>query len=240
MTIYPAIDIKDGQCVRLLQGRMEDATVYGQNPAAMAMRFQEAGAKWIHVVDLNGAFEGDSVNLEAIRGIVEVVDANVQVGGGIRTMAQIDRMLGIGVSRVILGTAALKNPQLVQEAVDKYGYRIAVGIDAKDGYVAINGWAEATEMTAIELGKRVAEAGVKTVIYTDISKDGMMVGPNFESTKELIDTTGLDIILSGGVSRMEDVKQAAEIGAAGAIAGKAIYTGAIDLNEALKWEATSC
>ena len=240
MILYPAIDIKDGQCVRLLQGRMEDATVYGKNPAAMAKKFEEAGARWIHVVDLNGAFQGDSVNLEAIRGIVQAVNAKVQVGGGIRTMKQIDRMLGIGVSRVILGTAALKNPQLVKDAVKKYGDKIAVGIDAKDGYVAINGWAEATEMTAIQLGKQVASAGVKTVIYTDIAKDGMMVGPNFDSTKELIDQTGLDIILSGGVSRMEDVKQAAAIGAAGAITGKAIYTGAIDLVEALKWEAKSC
>lgn len=233
--IYPAIDLKDGQAVRLQQGDMDKSTVYGENPAEVAKTFESAGAKWIHVVDLNGAFAGKSKNLDAIKSIIASVSIPVQIGGGIRTMENINTMINeVGIQRVILGTAAAKNPQLVKDAVKKYGDKIAVGIDAKDSYVAVNGWAETSSILAVDLTKQMKNAGVTTFIYTDISKDGMMEGPNISETKIISEIGGIDVILSGGISNKQDILNAKEAGFAGAITGKAIYTGAIDLKEVIK------
>lgn len=235
MNIYPAIDLKDNACVRLLQGRMEDATVYGRDPAQMARRWVSEGARWLHVVDLDGAFAGESVNLPAIQAIVAASGIPVQLGGGIRTLEQIGRMLEqVGVRRVILGTAAIEEPDLVAEAVQRYGERIAVGIDASQGRVAVRGWAEATAVTPVELGLKMTALGVQTIIYTDISRDGMLTGPNFEATKELIEATGAQVIVSGGVASLEDVRRSRAIGAEGVILGRAMYTGAVALGQALK------
>ncbi len=235
MNIYPAIDLKDNACVRLLQGRMEDATVYGKDPAKMARRWVAEGARWLHVVDLDGAFAGESVNLPAIQAIVAASGIPVQLGGGIRTLEQIGHLLEqVGVRRVILGTAAIEEPDLVKKAVQRYGERIAVGIDASQGRVAVRGWAEATAVTPVELGLRMTALGVQTIIYTDISRDGMLTGPNFEATKELIEATGAKVIVSGGVASLEDVRRSRAIGAEGVILGRAIYTGAVSLGQALK------
>ena len=234
MILYPAIDLKENQCVRLLQGRMEDATVFGSDPGAMARRWTDEGARWIHVVDLDGAFAGRSVNLPAIKAIV-AAGVPVQLGGGIRAMSQITAMLEeVGVARVILGTAALEQPDLVEKAVRQYGERIAVGIDAKEGRVAVRGWAQTSQVAAVDLGCKMADAGVRTLIYTDIARDGMMTGPNFEASAQMIEKTGLEVIVSGGVANLEDVKKSGQIGAAGVILGRAIYSGALDLKEALK------
>ncbi len=234
MIVYPAIDLKGGQCVRLKQGDMAQATVYGTDPAAMARSFAAQGAQWLHVVDLDGAFAGDSRNLEAIEAIV-AVGLPVQVGGGLRSIAHLERMLGeIGATRAILGTAALRDRAFLAEAVGRWGAeRIAVGIDARDGRVAVNGWAELTDQTPVALASEVAALGVRTIVYTDISRDGMLSGPNFKATARLIAETGLDVILSGGVGAPEHVRRAREIGAAGAIVGKAIYTGAVVLKDAI-------
>lgn len=237
MIVYPAIDLKGGQCVRLLQGRMEDATVYGTDPAAMAQKWAGMGAQWLHVVDLDGAFAGNSANLEAVRAIVGSLSIPVQLGGGIRSLAQIQTLLEeVGVERVILGTAALENPDLLEQALAKYGQRIAVGIDAKGGKVAVRGWADVSGEDAVAMGKRMHGMGVRTVIYTDIARDGMMTGPNFEETERMIRDTGLDIIVSGGVAALEDVAHSRAMGAAGVILGKSIYSGAIQLPEALSLE----
>jgi phosphoribosylformimino-5-aminoimidazole carboxamide ribotide isomerase len=235
MILYPAIDLKDNKCVRLVQGKMDQETVFGENAGEMAARWVAQGAKWLHVVDLNGAFTGYSVNLPAIRAIVRTAKVPVQLGGGIRTMDHIRSMLEeIGIQRVILGTVAIEQPQLVSEAVACYGNRIAVGIDASQGKVAVKGWAEATQVTPLELGKRMVALGVETFIYTDISRDGMLSGPNFDATRSLIEATGAQVIVSGGVASLSDITRAKEIKASGVILGKAIYTGAIKLDEALK------
>ena len=237
MIIYPAIDLKDGNCVRLIQGDMENPTTYSNNPAGVAKLFERAGAKWIHVVDLNGAFEGKSVNEKSIKQIVANVNIPIQLGGGIRTLDDIQRILSYGVSRVILGTAAVTDPDMVTEAILMYGDKIAVGIDARDGRVAINGWVDKTEIKALDFAMDMKSRGVKTIIYTDISKDGMMEGPNIKVAKDLIDDTGLDVIVSGGISTMNDIRNSRIIGAIGVITGKAIYSGAIKLGEAIKMEA---
>lgn len=236
MIIYPAIDLKDEKCVRLKQGEMDQSTVYSKNPARVAKVFERLGAKWIHVVDLNGAFEGKSVNEESIKKIVSSVKIPIQLGGGIRTMEDINRVIGYGVSRVILGTAAVKNPELVYYAVELYGDKIAVGLDAKNGMVAVNGWVENTGIKALDFALDMKKRGVKTLIYTDISKDGMMEGPNIKASKDLIDDTGLQIIVSGGISSLNDIRNSRIIGAAGVITGKALYTGAFKLREALLLE----
>ncbi len=240
MIIYPAIDLKGGQCVRLQQGDMERATVYGYDPAAVARSFAEKGAQWLHVVDLDGAFTGDSRNLDAVRAIVAAVHIPVQLGGGLRSMERLQQVFEAGVSRAILGTAALEDEEFLKEAVAAYGDRIAVGIDAKDGLVAVRGWAEASDVTPLALALRVKAAGVRTVIYTDISRDGMLSGPNFEATKALIDGTGLDVIVSGGVADLGHVTQSKQIAAAGVIIGRAIYTGAVRLEEAIAEGGKSC
>ena len=234
MQIYPAIDLKNGQCVRLKQGRFDDVTSYGDDPVQRAKIWEEAGATYIHVVDLDGARTGNSYNLEAIKKIVAAVNVPIQTGGGIRSMRDIEQRIDAGVSRVIIGTAAVNNPELVKEAVRVYGDKIAVGIDASKGMVATDGWEKISDVPAIELCKKMAEIGVKTVVYTDISKDGMMSGPNIESTKELVEQSGIDIIASGGVSTMSDLEGVESINAQGVIIGKALYQGALDLKEIIE------
>lgn len=233
MQIYPAIDIKNGQCVRLKQGRFDDMTVYGNDPLGIARKFVAAGATYLHVVDLDGARMGSGYNQEAIKKIIDTFNIPVQTGGGIRTMRDIEERIAIGVSRVILGTTAVSNAEIVKEAVKIYGDKIAVGIDAVNGRVAIQGWEKVSEVSAMELCKQMKDFGVKTIIYTDITKDGMMVGPNIEATKEIIDATGINIITSGGISAMMDIEKANQIGSHGVIIGKALYKGALDLSEVI-------
>jgi phosphoribosylformimino-5-aminoimidazole carboxamide ribotide isomerase len=238
MIIYPAIDLKDGQVVRLLQGRMEDATVYSDNPAQVAADFWAKGSQYLHIVDLNGAFLGQPVNDQALKSIVQSVPLKIQVGGGIRSLERIEELLELGVFRVILGTAAVRNPKLVEEAVRRYSDQIIVGIDARDGLVAVGGWAEATQLKAEELGKAMKQIGVSRIIFTDIARDGMLSGPNIKSTVNMARETGLEIIASGGISTLGDLqklKAEAERGVAieGAIIGKALYSGAFTLEEAL-------
>lgn len=234
MEIYPAIDIKDGNCVRLMQGDFDQVTVYGNSPAAMAQKWASTGAKNLHVVDLDGALAGNGVNEKAIAAICQSVDMKVQTGGGIRTMEDIDRKISLGVSRVILGTAAVKNEQLVRDAVAKYGDKIAVGIDAKDGKVAIAGWKDVCDIDAVAFGKKMADIGVKTFIYTDIATDGMLGGCNVEAMKVMSRETGANVIASGGVASLEDIRLLKEANIYGAIIGKALYTGYVDLAQALE------
>lgn len=237
MNIYPAIDIRDGRCVMLMQGDADKETVYSNNPVEVARRWQDMGAKFLHIVDLDGAFQGESRNIEVIMEVIESVSISLQIGGGFRTLKKIELFLeDPKVARVILGTSAVTKPQLLEKAIGIYGDRIAVGIDAKDGQVAIRGWVEKTETDSIEFGKRLRNMGVDTVIYTDIEKDGMLKGPNIEATKAMIDETGLKIIASGGVTSLEDIKLIKGIGAEGVIIGKALYSGAIALGDALGYE----
>ena len=234
MIIFPAIDIKNGKCVRLLQGRAEDEIIYGNDPVEMALSWERQGGEYIHAVDLDGAFDGKSPNEEIVKSMVKAVSIPIQLGGGIRSMDKIQRLLeDYGIQRVILGTAAIENTELLQRAVDKFGDRIVVGIDASKGKAAIKGWVQKTDISALDLGRKVKDIGVNTVIYTDIAKDGMLSGPNKQETKEMIDQTGLNIIASGGITNLEDLRQMKEIGAAGAIVGKALYTRAIRLSDAL-------
>ncbi|AGA68751.1 1-(5-phosphoribosyl)-5-((5-phosphoribosylamino)methylideneamino) imidazole-4-carboxamide isomerase [Desulfitobacterium dichloroeliminans LMG P-21439] len=244
MRIFPAIDLKGGKAVRLLQGRMEDATVYSENPVEVARDFKAQGADSLHVVDLDGAFAGQPVNDLIIRQLIQSSGLKVQVGGGIRSLERIEELLNLGVERVILGTVAVRNPELVQQAVARFGEAIVVGIDAKDGQVAVQGWAEKTELEALELALKMKEVGVKHLVFTDISRDGMLQGPNIQSTVELARVSGLQVVASGGVSHLEDIillqKEANQgVPIAGAIIGKALYTGAIALSAALAVTASS-
>ncbi len=235
MKLYPAIDIKDGQCVRLRQGVYDDKTVYADKPCEVAKEFEEAGARFIHLVDLDGAREGRSVNDEAVKAIIDCVSIPVEIGGGIRTTEDISRKLDLGVSRVIIGTEAVRRPEFVKESIRQFGAdKIIVGIDAKDGKVAVSGWEEISKITAVELALLMKEMGVKTIIYTDISKDGMLSGPNIMQTKKLAEATGLEIVASGGVSSVQDLRELAKAGVDGAILGKAIYEHKIDLKEVAK------
>lgn len=233
MQIYPAIDIKDGKAVRLTQGRFDDVTVFYDDPADAAKQWIDAGASYIHMVDLDGARYGRSFITDVIKAIRVKYDVPIQTGGGVRSLDDVAERISAGVSRVIIGTAAVKDPELVKEAVRLYGDRIAVGVDAKNGFVAVSGWEEVSDVSAAELCLKMKGYGVKTVIYTDISKDGMMSGPNTASTKELIERTGLDIIASGGISSMEDIQNVADIGSAGVIIGRALYNGTLDLKEVI-------
>ena len=239
MILYPAIDLKDGACVRLRRGAMDEATVYSSDPAAQARAWQDAGCMWLHVVDLNGAFAGRSVNEEAIKAILEVADVPVQLGGGIRDMAGIERWLEAGVRRVILGSAAVKNPALVREACRAFPLRIAVGIDAREGIVATEGWAESSGIPATELALRFEDAGVGAVIYTDIGRDGMLTGLNIEATLALAARLQTPVIASGGVGTLDDIKafrdaaRSARGTIAGVIVGRALYDGRISINDAL-------
>lgn len=233
MRIYPAIDIKGGKCVRLLQGRESDVTIYANDPAKMALAFEEAGAKALHIVDLDGAFSGAGQNLGAVKAILAAVRIPVQLGGGIRTLESIDHLLNLGVGRVILGTAALNDPELVAFAAGKYPGRIVAGIDASGGRVAIKGWVELSDVSPAELARRLKPLGISTAIYTDISRDGMLSGPNLDSTLEMVQSSGMEIIASGGVSCMDDLFALESAKVSGAIVGKAIYDGRIDLRTAL-------
>lgn len=230
MKIYPAIDIKDGKCVRLCQGKFDNVTEYAENPVLIAKKWEEKGASFIHVVDLDGALKGTSVNSEILKEIVNTVNIPVQTGGGIRTLEDIKFKIELGVSRVIIGTAAIENEEMIKEAVKLYKDKIAVGIDAKDGYVALEGWEKISSVRAVDLCVNMKEYGVKTFIYTDISKDGMLLGPNIEATKELVDLTGINVIGSGGVASKRDLEKFEKIGVEGVIIGKALY------NENLKLE----
>lgn len=239
MLLFPAIDLKEGKAVRLLQGRMEDSTVYADDPVEVAKDFERQGASYLHVVDLNGAFTGVPVNDEVIRKIVGSVSLKVQVGGGIRTMERITELLDLGVERVILGTIAVKDPELVAEAARRYGERIVVGIDALGGRVAVQGWAEATEMQAVDLALSMKNVGIKHVVFTDIARDGMLSGPNIESTVQLAQETGIAVIASGGISTLADLhhlqaEHLKGVSIEGAITGKALYSGAFTLREALE------
>ena len=233
MQIYPAIDLKDGKCVRLQQGNFDHVTVFHNDPADAAKAWLAAGASYIHVVDLDGSRLGTAHNNEAIQRIVEAGKLPIQVGGGIRSMRDIEEKLSIGVSRVILGTAAINAPCFVKRAVEAYGDKIAVGIDAVNGKVAISGWEEVSSVSALDLCMQMKDFGVRTIIYTDISKDGMMQGPNVEATKEIVDATQLNIIASGGISGMNDLERVRDIGVSGAIIGTALYKGVIALSEAI-------
>lgn len=236
MILFPAIDVKDGNCVRLLHGAMDKATVFGHDPAAQARRFEDAGFRWLHIVDLNGAFAGRSANGGAVEAILNAITVPAQLGGGIRDMADIERWLAAGITRVILGTAALRNPALVKEACRAFPERIAVGIDARDGCVAVEGWAETSAVQAVELARRFEDAGVAAIIYTDIGRDGAMQGPNIAETTALAEAVSTPVILSGGVSSVDDIRNIREYeasGIEGVIIGRALYDGAIDAREAL-------
>ena len=236
MILFPAIDIRNGRCVRLTEGKFECETVFAEDPAEMAVRWADAGAEYLHVVDLDGALAGQSSNTEVIKRILAKVKIPVQVGGGIRTLANIEKMLALGVTRVILGSVAVRDSELVREACQKFPGQVVVGIDAKNGEVAVEGWGIGGGIGAVELAKKMAAVGVEHIIFTDISRDGMLSGVNVEATAELAKTSGIKVIASGGVSSLADIKalQAhAADGIEGCIIGKAIYTGALDLKEAL-------
>ncbi|WP_166240831.1 1-(5-phosphoribosyl)-5-[(5-phosphoribosylamino)methylideneamino]imidazole-4-carboxamide isomerase [Paenibacillus turpanensis] len=235
--IYPAIDIRDGKCVRLLQGDYNKETVYNDKPLEVAKEWEAKGADWIHLVDLDGAKAGHPVNHELIGEIARTVKVPVQVGGGLRTREDVDRLLALGVSRVIIGTAAIEDRAFVEELLRDLPNQVAIGIDARDGYVATRGWLETSQVKATDLAKQLAELGAQTFIFTDISRDGMMGGPNIEAIANLAAVSGRSVIASGGVSRPEDLTALAarsKDGVAGAIVGKALYTGAIDLAQAVK------
>lgn len=235
MQIYPAIDVKNGQCVRLRQGQFHDVEVYSHMPLKVAKLWEEQGASYIHMVDLDGALAGRSVNEKVIREVVLGTSVPVQVGGGIRTIQDIENKLKLGVSRVIIGTKAVENPAFVKEAVSAFGPdKIVVGIDAKQGMVAIEGWEKVSNYNAVTLALQMKEFGIKTVIYTDISKDGMLQGPNVEHTKEMVEATGLEIIASGGISSLKDLEMLHDISAHGAVIGKALYENRLDLKNAIR------
>lgn len=236
MRLYPAIDLKEGKCVRLLQGRMEDATVFNDDPAAQALIWQAAGAEYLHLVDLDGAFKKSPQNKAAVKAILAAVNIPVQLGGGVRDAGTLEMYFNLGVSRLIIGTAAAKDPLFVKRACQAYPGKIAVGLDARNGYVAVNGWAETSAITAVDLAREFEDSGVSAIIFTDISRDGMQTGPNLEATAELAARVEIPIIASGGFAGMHDIRnllQYRERGIEGAILGRSIYTGAIDLREAL-------
>ncbi len=237
MIIYPAIDLKNSQCVRLYKGDMNQDTVYNDDPAAQALEWARAGFPWIHVVDLDGAFSGKSVNHDAVRAIIGATDVPVQLGGGIRSIEQIDRWLQEGVSRVILGTIAVRDPELVKRACYEFPNQIVVGIDARNGKVAVEGWAEESDMQATELAKKFEDVGVSAIIYTDIDRDGTGAGVNVVSTIALAQSTSIPIIASGGIGSLEDlelVRDAEQYGVSGVIVGKALYDGRITPQDAIK------
>jgi phosphoribosylformimino-5-aminoimidazole carboxamide ribotide isomerase len=243
MIVIPAIDLKEGNCVRLEQGEMNRDTIFSDNPAEQALKWQEAGAELLHLVDLDGAFAGIPKNKAAIEAIIKAIRIPAQLGGGIRDIATIEAYLSLGLSRVIIGTAAQRNPELVIEACQKFPGRIVVGIDAKNGMVAVQGWAELTDISAVDLAKKFEDCGVAAIIYTDISRDGMMGGPNLEATRALAEAISIPVIASGGVSSLKDIENLMAIeasGVTGAITGKAIYTGAINLREAIDLTKRGC
>ena len=236
MILYPAIDVKDGQAVRLLRGDMKSATVFNDDPAAQARAFAQAGFTWLHIVDLNGAFEGRPVNRDAVEAVLAAVEIPAQLGGGIRDMGTIEAWLEAGVARVILGTAAVKDPALVRAACRRFPGRIALGIDARDGKAAVEGWAEASEIEAIDLARRFADAGAAAIVYTDIERDGVLQGVNVAATRALARAASVPVIASGGVASLADIealRAAAGDGVQGAILGRALYDGRIEPHAAL-------
>ncbi|MEI2664834.1 1-(5-phosphoribosyl)-5-[(5-phosphoribosylamino)methylideneamino]imidazole-4-carboxamide isomerase [Rossellomorea sp. LJF3] len=241
-TIYPAIDMRGGKCVRLVQGDYNQETVYGDSPFDMAKKFADEGAEWIHMVDLDGAKEGSRINDEFVIAVAEKLDAKVQIGGGIRSKEDIEHYLNRGVDRVIIGSIAVSNTELVKEWLMEFGDKIAIGLDAKDGYVATHGWLETSALKAVDLGKELAEAGAETFIFTDIATDGMLSGPNVEAVVDLAEQTGKSVIASGGISSLKDLKVLKEYesrGVTGAICGKSLYTGKFTVSEAVN-EVSSC
>ena len=231
MQILPAIDLRGGKCVNLVQGIATQETVFSDAPMEMAQRWQAEGAEYLHLVDLDGAFQGESANLHIVSEIASALDIPVQLGGGIRTLERLEAVLALGVDRAILGTAALKQPSLVQQACAQYGARIAVGIDARDGMVATEGWLEVSQKPAVEFAQEME--GVQTLIYTDIKSDGMLKGPNVDATARIVDAVAADVIASGGVTSLADVADLKQIGASGTIIGRALYTGALALRDAI-------
>jgi phosphoribosylformimino-5-aminoimidazole carboxamide ribotide isomerase len=237
MILFPAIDLKDGQCVRLYQGDYSQVTTYSADPVEVAQRWQDAGAVWLHLVDLDGARAGHPVNSDLIGHICRATSLKVEVGGGLRTLDEIERTLALGVERVILGTVVLTQRELLQQALQRWGAQIVVGLDARDGQVAINGWHETSSVKATELARELSAEGVRTFIYTDIARDGAMQGPNLLALQAMLDAledSESTLIASGGVSSLEDLRQIDELRVEGAIIGKALYTGAIDLVEAVR------
>lgn len=237
MLVIPAIDLRDGRCVRLVQGEIGTETIYSDEPVEMAKRWEELGAPRLHIVDLDGAFKGSPQNLDIVKEMVKSVKIPLQLGGGIRSLETIKEVLDIGVDKVILGTAAILSPELVSASCTEYGEHIVVGIDGKDGMVAIEGWETTVEMTVEELAQKIAELGVKRVIFTDTRRDGTLKGPNLEGTRHLAEACGLKVIASGGVSSLDDLRALRALkqyGVEGIIMGKALYSGAIDLKDALK------
>ena len=231
MQILPAIDLRDGKCVNLVQGIATQETVFSDAPVEMARRWQAEGAEYLHLVDLDGAFQGESANLHIVGEIVSELDIPIQLGGGIRSMERLETVLALGVDRVILGTVALKQPDLVKQACAKYSERIAVGIDARDGKVATDGWLEVSQKSAVEFAQELTD--VQTLIYTDIKSDGMLKGPNVDTTADIINAVCANVIASGGVTSLTDVANLKQIGANGAIIGRALYTGALALQDAI-------
>ncbi len=236
MLIIPAIDLRAGKCVRLVEGKLDRETVYSDDPVAVARLWESNGARWLHVVDLDGAFAGSLHNLDTIKAIIGSVQIPVQVGGGIRDLHTVDQLLQTGVSRVILGTVAIRNPGLVAEACDRYGERIVVGIDARNGKVAVEGWGLTSEKDPMDLADEVRHMGITRVIFTDISRDGTLKGPNIEAIKKLVLSSNLKVIASGGVSTIEDIialQELEPLGVEGVIVGKALYAGTVSISEAL-------
>ncbi|MBU1052249.1 MAG: 1-(5-phosphoribosyl)-5-[(5-phosphoribosylamino)methylideneamino]imidazole-4-carboxamide isomerase [Proteobacteria bacterium] len=240
MIIIPAVDIKNGKCVRLLQGEKDRETIFSDDPSAMAQKWEKQGAKLIHVVDLDGAFEKTPVNLMAIKKILSTVKVDIQVGGGIRNEETAKMFLDIGVKRIVIGTEAHKNPKFVKDICRMYPKQVVVGIDAKKGFVAIEGWTETTEMKAVDLAKTYEDCGVAAINFTDIYRDGMQTGPNIEETKRLAESVNIPVVASGGVSTIDDIRNLLSIekyGVVGVITGKAIYSGTLDFREAVKISA---
>jgi phosphoribosylformimino-5-aminoimidazole carboxamide ribotide isomerase len=234
--LFPAIDLKEGRCVRLIQGDMDQATIFNDDPADQAKQFEDQGFEWLHIVDLDGAFAGKPMNSDAIRAITRRITIPIQLGGGIRTMKTVENWLDHGITRVIIGTAAVKDPAFVREAARNFAGHIAVGIDARDGRVAVDGWAQLSEMSSIELGQRFQDAGVSAIIYTDISRDGLLKGLNIESTLALAQALTIPVIASGGLASLDDIERLTNPDCAileGAITGRALYDGRLDAKAAL-------
>ena len=235
MIFFPAIDLKDGACVRLLRGEMDAATVFNDNPAGQAQAFEDEGAEYLHVVDLNGAFAGKPVNADAVKGILAAIHMPVELGGGIRTLETMEFWLEAGITRVILGTIALTDPDLVRSACKAFPGQVAIGIDARDGFVATEGWAEVSQMKALDLARQFEDAGAAALIHTDIGRDGAMQGPNLGATLEIAENVSIPVIVSGGVSSMDDITEIAKVGRdklEGVISGRAVYDGHVDVRRA--------
>ena len=231
MIIFPAIDIRGGKCVRLYQGKFNRETIYDNNPIEIAKKWEKAGAQYLHVVDLDGALTGELVNKSLIDGMLNTVNIPIQVGGGIRTLERAEEILNLGVERVIVGTSAIKEEGFVKRLIDKFQEKVVVSIDAKDGYVCVDGWTNSSEIKAVDFARKLEETGVKNIVYTDIAKDGTMIGPNLYELRKLSESVGINIIASGGMGKKEDVKALEEMNLYGAIIGKALYEGKINLEE---------